>query len=135
MPITVNFGVNRGPKVKIQKITFGDSLSVKEGRLVRSMKKTKDKRLINFFSSKSSTEKEYENDKKNLISAFNEAGYEDARILKDSIYYVEPGRLQIDFKIGRGQEILFQEHNLDRKLGVFHGRPQRGPDDKERRCV
>ena len=88
--ITVNFGVNRGPKVKIQKITFGDSLSVKEGRLVRSMKKTKDKRLINFFSSKKFNEKEYENDKKNLISAFNEAGYRDARILKDSIYYVEP---------------------------------------------
>ena len=106
--ITVNFGVNRGPKVKIQKITFGDSLSVKEGKLVRSMKKTKDKRLINFFSSKKFNEKEYENDKKNLISAFNEAGYRDARILKDSIYYLEPGKLQIDFKIDEGKKYYFR---------------------------
>ena len=107
--ITVNFGVNKGPKVKIQKITFGDSLSVKEGKLVRSMKKTKDKRLINFFSSKKFNEKEYENDKKNLISAFNEAGYRDARIIKDTIYYLEPGRLQIDFTIDEGKKYYFRD--------------------------
>ena len=101
--ITVNFGVKRGPKVRIQKITFGDSLSVKEGKLVRSMKKTKDKRLINFFSSKKFNEKEYENDNKNLISAFNEAGYRDARIIKDTIYYLEPGKLEIDFTIDEGK--------------------------------
>ena len=84
--ININFGVRKGPKVKIQTITFGDSLSVKESKLVRSMKKTKDKRLINFFSSKKFNEKEYENDKKNLISAFNEAGFRDARIVKDTRY-------------------------------------------------
>ena len=70
--IIVNFGVRRGPKVRIQKITFGDSLSIKEGKLVRSMKKTKDKRLMNFFNSKKFNEKEYGNDKKSLISAFND---------------------------------------------------------------
>ena len=106
--IIVNFNVNRGPKVKIQTITFGDSLSVKESKLVRSMKKTKDKRLINFFSSKKFNEKEYENDKKNLISAFNEAGYRDARIVKDTIYYVEPGRLRIDFTIDEGKKYYFR---------------------------
>ena len=39
--ITVNFAVDRGQKVKIQKITFGDSLHVKEGKLVRSMNSMK----------------------------------------------------------------------------------------------
>ncbi len=106
--IIVNFGVRRGPKVRIQKITFGDSLSVKEGKLVRSMKKTKDKRLMNFFNSKKFNEKEYENDKKSLISAFNEEGYRDARILKDTIYYVEPGKLQIDFEIDEGRKYYFR---------------------------
>ena len=106
--IIVNFGVRRGPKVRIQKITFGDSLSIKEGKLVRSMKKTKDKRLMNFFNSKKFNEKEYENDKKSLISAFNEEGYRDARILKDTIYYVEPGKLQIDFEIDEGRKYYFR---------------------------
>ena len=50
--IRVQFAVDRGDKVKIKKITFGGAENVKEFKLVRSMKKTKDARLMNFFSSK-----------------------------------------------------------------------------------
>ena len=107
--IRVNFHVNRGEKVKIQKITFNGAEHVKEAKLVRSMKKTRDKRLINFFSSKKFNESEYDNDKRALISAFNEAGYRDARILKDTMYYVEPGRLQIDFDIDEGKQYFFRD--------------------------
>ena len=107
--IRVNFHVNRGEKVKIQKITFNGADHVKESKLVRSMKKTRDKRLMNFFSSKKFNESEYANDKRSLISAFNEAGYRDARIIKDTMYYVEPGRLQIDFDIDEGKQYYFRD--------------------------
>lgn len=107
--IRVQFAVNRGEKVKIKKITFDGAENVKEFKLVRSMKKTKDARLINFFSSKKFNEKEYENDKKALVSAFNEAGYRDARIVKDTMYFIEPGRLQIDFKIDEGKKYYFRD--------------------------
>ena len=107
--IRVQFAVDRGEKVKIKKITFDGAENVKEFKLVRSMKKTKDARLINFFSSKKFNEKEYENDKKSLVSAFNEAGYRDARIVKDTMYYIEPGRLQIDFKIDEGKKYYFRD--------------------------
>ena len=107
--IRVNFGVNKGEKVKIQTITFNGAEHVKETKLVRSMKKTRDKRLMNFFSSKKFNEAEYENDKRSLISAFNEAGYRDARIVKDTMYYVEPGRVQIDFDIEEGQQYYFRD--------------------------
>ena len=107
--IRVQFAVNRGEKVKIKKITFNGAENVKEFKLVRSMKKTKDARLINFFSSKKFNEKEYENDKKSLVSAFNEAGYRDARIVKDTMYYIEPGRLQIDFEIDEGKKYYFRD--------------------------
>ena len=107
--IRVNFGVNKGEKVKIQTITFNGAEHVKETKLVRSMKKTRDKRLMNFFCSKKFNEAEYENDKRSLISAFNEAGYRDARIVKDTMYYVEPGRVQIDFDIEEGQQYYFRD--------------------------
>ncbi len=107
--IRVNFHVDRGEKVKIKKITFKGNDHVKEFKLVRSMKKTKDARFINFFSSKKFNESEYENDKRSLISAFNEAGYRDARILKDTMYYIEPGRLQIDFDIEEGKKYYFRD--------------------------
>ncbi len=106
--IRVNFAVNKGAKVRIKKITFEGNEHVKEGKLVRSMKKTKDNRLINFFSSKKFNEKEYDNDKRNLISAFNEAGYRDARIISDTMYYMEPNRLAIDFKIDEGKKYYFR---------------------------
>ena len=107
--IRVQFAVNKGEKVKIKTITFKGADNVKESKLVRSMKKTRDKRLQNFFSSKKFQEKEYDNDKKALLTVFNEAGYRDARIVKDTMYYVEPNRLQIDFEIDEGKKYYFRD--------------------------
>ena len=107
--IRVQFAVDRGDKVKIKKITFSGNDHVKESKLVRSMKKTRDARLQNFFSSKKYNESEYENDKRAMISTFNEAGYRDARIVKDTMYYIEPGRLQIDFEIDEGKQYYFRD--------------------------
>ena len=106
--IRVQFAVDRGEKVKIKTITFNGAESVKEGKLVRSMKKTRDSRLSNFFSSKKFNEAEYDNDKRALISKFNEAGFRDARIVKDTMYYLEPGRVQIDFDIDEGKQYYFR---------------------------
>ena len=107
--IRVQFAVDRGQKVKIQTITFKGADNVKESKLVRSMKKTRDKRFQNFFSSKKFNEGEYDNDKRAMLSVFNEAGYRDARIVKDTMYYVEPGRLQIDFEIDEGKKYYFRD--------------------------
>ena len=107
--IRVQFAIDRGEKVKIKTITFKGNNNLKESKLVRSMKKTRDARLQNFFSSKKFNEAEYENDKRAMISAFNEAGYRDARIVKDSMYYIEPGRLQIDFEIDEGKKYYFRD--------------------------
>ncbi len=107
--IRVQFAIDRGEKVKISKITFNGADHVKESKLVRSMKKTRDKRFQNFFSSKKFQEKEFENDKRQLLTVFNEAGYRDARIVKDTMYYVEPNRLQIDFDIDEGKQYYFRD--------------------------
>lgn len=107
--VRVNFVVDRGPKVKIQRITFKGNDEIKASKLARAMKKTKDKRIVNFLRSKKFNEKEYPNDKENMIQVFNEAGYRDARIVKDSMYYVEPGRMNIDFTIDKGKKYYFRD--------------------------
>ena len=107
--IRVQFAVDRGEKVKIKKINFNGAQNVKESKLVRSMKKTRDARFQNFFSSKKFQESEYENDKRAMLSVFNEAGYRDARIVKDTMYYIEPNRLQIDFEIDEGKKYYFRD--------------------------
>ena len=107
--IRVQFAVDRGNKVKIKTITFKGADNVKESKLVRSMKKTRDARLQNFFSSKKFQESEYDNDKRAMLSVFNEAGFRDARIVKDTMYYIEPDRLQIDFEIDEGRRYYFRD--------------------------
>lgn len=107
--VRVLFTVDRGEKVKIKTITFTGNTDVKDSKLMRSMKKTRDKRLMNFFKSKKFNEKEYPNDKNSLISTFNEAGFRDARIVKDSMYYVEPYRLEIDFQFDQGKKYYFRD--------------------------
>ena len=105
----VIFNVDRGEKVRIKDINFYGNDGVKDFTLARAMKKTKSNKFYNFFSSKKFNEKEYPNDKNNMISKFQEAGYRDARIIRDSIYYVEPGRLAIDFEFDQGKKYYFRD--------------------------
>ncbi|MDD7551956.1 MAG: POTRA domain-containing protein [Candidatus Cryptobacteroides sp.] len=105
--IQVNFHVDKGEKIKIKEINFIGNENVKEYKLAKAMKKTKSNKFYNFFHSKKFNEKEYLNDKRSVISAFNEAGYRDARLVRDSIYYVEPGRLGIDLVFDEGDKYYF----------------------------
>ena len=107
--IRVNFAVDRGQKVRIKDINFIGNEHVSDFKLARSMKKTKSNKIYNFFSSKKFNEKEYINDKKSVVSVFNEAGYRDARLVRDSIYYVEPGRLGIDLEFEEGDKYYFRD--------------------------
>ena len=107
--IRVNYAIDKGNRVRIKDINFYGNEDVKEYKLAKSMKKTKSNKWYNFFHSKKFNEKEYPNDKEGLISAMNEAGFRDARIVKDTIYYVEPNKLGIDFYLEQGQKYYFRD--------------------------
>ena len=109
--IRVNFNIDKGEKIKIKDINFIGNENVKDFKLARSMKKTKSNKIYNFFSSKKFNEEEYFNDKKNVISAFNEEGFRDARLVRDSIYYVDPNRLGIDLVFDEGDRYYFGDIN------------------------
>lgn len=109
--VRVTFNIDKGPKVKIQRITFSGNENVKDSKLAAAMKKTKDMRFKNFLKSKKFNEKEYDNDKNSMISVFNEAGYRDAKIIKDSMYYVADNRVAIDFAVEEGKKYYFRNIN------------------------
>lgn len=106
--IRVNFNIDKGKKTKIKDIDFTGNDHISTYKLYRKMKKTKAKKWYNFFNSKKFNAKEYENDKKNVIEAFNEAGYRDARIIKDSVYTIPDGRVSIGIDIDEGQKYYFR---------------------------
>ena len=107
--IMVNFNVDKGRKVHIKNINFmGHDENVKDYKLAKNMKETHSNRWYNFFKSKKFKEKEYKNDRKTVLDAFNEAGYRDARLVRDSVYYVDEKHLNIDMLFDQGKRYYFR---------------------------
>ena len=107
--VQVTFHVDRKEKVRIKEIRFlgSDQLSLLKMRF--AMKKTKDKRLYNFFFSKKFDEKEFRNDKQLLLQKFHELGYRDARIVRDTMYHIDAKNLGIDIEIDEGKRYYFRD--------------------------
>ena len=107
--IRVNFDVKRGKKIRIKNINFiGKNADVSDYKLSKAMKETHSNKWYNFFKSKKFKEKEYQTDRKTVLEAFNEAGYRDARLVKDSLYYVDEKHLGIDMVFDQGRKYFFR---------------------------
>ena len=61
-------------------------------------------KLSNLLKSKKFTPERWAEDKKNLITKYNEYGYRDAMILKDSIWNVDPKHVDIYVKVDEGKK-------------------------------
>lgn len=108
--VKATFHVNKGEKVKIEKINFhGLEGEIKAKKLEKAMKKTNSRTLANFFRTKKFVEKEYANDKSAMMEVFNEAGYRDAVILSDSISYTPDGRMVLDINLNQGKKYYFRD--------------------------
>ena len=66
--------VEKHNKIKIDEIIINGNKQMKDGRLKAAMKKTKEKSFINFFKSAKYIEKNYDEDKYNLVDKYNEKG-------------------------------------------------------------
>ena len=61
-------------------------------------------KLENILKSKKFTPERWTEDKKNLITKYNEYGYRDATILKDSVWNVDPKHVDVYVKVDEGKK-------------------------------
>jgi outer membrane protein insertion porin family len=61
-------------------------------------------KLDNIFKSKKYTPERWKEDKKNLIDKYNEYGFRDANILRDSVWNVDPKHVDIYVKVDEGKK-------------------------------
>ena len=107
--VRVTFDIDKGKKLKVKEISYEGNDEITKFKLDRAMKKTKDAKWYNLFSSKKFQEKEYVSDKEKLLEVFNEAGYRDAKIVSDSLYRrPEDGKLGIHLVFDKGQKYYFR---------------------------
>lgn len=141
--------VDKGHKVKIERIYFNGAEQAEHKKLYKTMKNTREKARLKIFKPEDKrviTEKEafyntlkdivdldiskikdlvgdrvklsfksskfnedkYEEDKTALINYYNTIGYRDAKIVHDSVYYVNSGNISIDIVIYEGRKYYFR---------------------------
>lgn len=102
--------VNKGKMIRIKDINLYGTSSIPMWKLRRTFDETKRRFWWNPFNSAKFDEDNYEKDKKSLIAKYNEKGFRDAKIVRDSVYRV-PGstkRLSIDIVISEGNKYYFR---------------------------
>lgn len=87
---------------KFKNSPFNDS------KLRRKLKETKQKTWYNLFKSSKYVESNYKEDKKGIIAKYNERGYRDARILKDSISVNDEKTVNLDIWVDEGRKYYFR---------------------------
>ena len=129
--VNVFFVVDRRNRVKIGKIDFEGNTALSDRQLRRSFKKTHQK-SINIFKGAKYKEKDYEEDKENLIDFYNSRGYRNATILSDSVYRINDKRLGIALKVDEGNKFyyrnvswtgnsVYETRQLNDMLGISKG--------------
>ena len=129
--VNVFFVVDRKNRVKIGKIDFEGNTALSDRQLRRSFKK-KHQKSINIFKGAKYKEKDYEEDKENLIDFYNSRGYRNATILSDSVYRINDKRLGIALKVDEGNKFyyrnvswtgnsVYETRQLNDMLGISKG--------------
>ncbi len=105
--VNVTFVVDRNERVKVGDIVFEGNSALSDRQLRRSFKKIH-RKSINFFRNAKLKEKEYEEDKENLIDFYNSKGYRNAMIVKDSIYPINDKRIGIALTVDEGNKFYYR---------------------------
>jgi outer membrane protein insertion porin family len=101
------FNLDRGERIKIQEISFSGNEEVKDKKLRKKLKDTKEKGKL--FASSKFIRSSFADDKKKLIEFYNTLGYRDAQILKDSIWREADGELRIHLTLNEGNQYYFRD--------------------------
>ncbi len=105
--VNVTFVVKKNERVKIGKIDFVGNEAFPDKRLRRAFKKTHQK-SINFFVSSKFSDEEFENDKDLLIDFYNSKGYRNATVVSDSIYDINEKRIGIKVDVSEGNKYYYR---------------------------
>ena len=116
--VIVNINIDKNEKTKIHHITFEGNSALTARDLKKAMKKTNEKfsffndwksSILEMFSTKKFTTEEYENDKNNIISKYNEHGYRDAVLISDSVWNFNEKKVDIHIKVDEGQKYYLKD--------------------------
>lgn len=106
--VNVTFVVDKGSRVRIKQITFtGDSVFT-DARLRRALKKTHQPSIF-FWKSTKFKEKEFAEDRENLIDFYNSKGYRNAHLLSDTLYDIDSKHIGLRIDLSEGNKYFIRD--------------------------
>ena len=109
--VILDIDVDKKEKLKVRTITIDGDNQLGEKKIKGTLfskgafaKTHEAGKLANILKSKKFTPERWAEDKKNLITKYNEYGYRDAVILKDSVWNVDPKHVDIYVKVDEGKK-------------------------------
>lgn len=103
--VRLEFNIKRNERIKIKEIEWS-GITIKEKKLERKFKNTKEKRRI--FSSSKFIKPEYKTDKEALIAYYNTLGFRDATIVSDSTWRDADGFMHLKLNVKEGNRYYFR---------------------------
>jgi outer membrane protein insertion porin family len=100
--------VEKGPRVRIADVVFVGNDAIGDDKLRKVMKKTRQKRWYTFFSSSKFIRSEFKADKNKVLDLYNEKGYRNAAIVRDTLYYVSDSKVRVEVTVDEGQRFYFR---------------------------
>ncbi len=103
----VTIAVTKGRKVRIQEVNVIGNTVFKDWQLRRKLEDSKRRRWYNPFNSAKYLEDNLQKDLPAIAEKYNSKGYRDARVVKDSVYFISADRVAIDITIDEGHKYYF----------------------------
>ena len=108
--VIVNINVDKHEKIKVHKIYIDGNEVLSDSKLKRTMKKTNEKKnLWKIFSQKKFVQSDFEADKQLIIDKYNEKGYRDAVIVKDSVVPYDEKNVDVYLTVNEGKRYYISD--------------------------
>ena len=133
--VSLNFKIDRGHKARVRSISVSGNEGLSDAAIVKAMK-TKPKKGWRFWRSGKLDQDEYDKDMGRILERYNEKGYYDAEVLRDSVYVknASTGKpsIAIEIEVREGPQYhirditwegntLYSDAVLNERLGFLSG--------------
>ncbi len=131
--VILNVNIDRSNKIKVHKIYVNGNEVLSDAKVKRAMKKTNENgNLLNIFKQKKFVETDFADDLNRIIDKYNELGYRDAKIVRDSVARYNDKSVDVFIDVDEGNKYyisditwvgntIYPTEVLNNLLGIYPG--------------
>ncbi len=108
--VILDAAIDKHNKVKVHKIYIDGNEVLSDRKIKGAMKKTNENgNILNLFKQKKFVDTDYRDDKIRIIDKYNELGYRDARIVKDSVVKYDDNTVDVFLEVEEGKKYYISD--------------------------